>query len=133
MVLSRGEQRTERVTITFVPTADERSFRHVPSTFSVANRRYGWRHYEAVNYMIVPRKISNNEIKVDMFVGSARGKRMPASDVQKIVQGFVNKKIHSEWHGLKLAGISRASLATPPEQLIRRGTIEEILGTNLDM
>lgn len=133
MVGSRGDQRIERVTITLVPTGDERSFRHVPSTFSLANRRYGWRHFEAVEYMIVPRKISSNEVKVDMFIGSTKRKRILASDVQRIVQGFVKTKIHSEWQGLKLAGISRATVAAPPEQIIRRGTIEEILGTNLDL
>jgi len=131
MVVSRGEQKTERVTITLVPTSDERGFRHVPSTFSPANRRYGWRHFEAVDYMIVPRKISSNEVKVDMFVGSLKKKRMLGSDVQRFVQDFVKSKIHSEWQGLKLAGISRATVAAPPQQTVTRGTIEEILGADL--
>ncbi len=131
MVLSRPVHKIERVTITLVPTGDERSFRHVPSTFSPANRRYSWRHYEAVDYMIVPKKISSREVTVEMFIDATKKKRMMLSEIQKMVHQFVNAKIASEWDGLKLANISRATAAAPPRQSIQRGTIEEILGTNL--
>ena len=132
MVHSRGNQKFERVTITLVPTADERSFRHIPSTFSKTNRTYGWRHFEQMDYMIVPKKISSNEIKVDIFVDPTSRKKLQATDVQRAVAEFVKVKIHSEWAGLKLGNISRATVALPPDQTFHRGTIEEILGTNLD-
>ena len=131
MVLARGSHKFDRVTITFVPTADEASFHHVPSTFSTTNRTYGWRHSQQIDYMIVPRKISSNEIKVDMFVDPT--KRLKSGvDLQKAVQSLVKAKIQSEWQGLKLAGISRATVAAPPEQKFTRGTIEEILGATLE-
>jgi hypothetical protein len=131
MVLARGSHKFDRVTITFVPTADEASFHHVPSTFSPTNRTYGWRHSQQIDYMIVPRKISSNEIKVDMFVDPT--KRLKSGvDLQKAVQSLVKAKIQSEWQGLKLAGISRATVAAPPEQKFARGTIEEILGATLE-
>jgi hypothetical protein len=132
MVLSRATHKFERVTITLVPTADESSFRYVPSTFRTTDRTYGWRHFEQLEYMLVPTKITSHEIKVDMFVGlSKRGKPHPGS-IQKIVQSFVKEKIHTEWRGLRLGGISRATSAQPPDQTFVRGTIEEILGANLD-
>jgi hypothetical protein len=40
--------------------------------------------------------------------------------------------MHTEWRGLKLGGISRATAAQPPDKTFVRGTIEEILGANLD-
>lgn len=131
MVRSRGSHKFDRVTITFVPSADETSFRHVPSTFSTTNRTYGWRHSQQMDYLIVPRKISSNEIKVDMFVDPLK-RLKSGTDLQKNVQNFVKAKIQSEWQGLKLAGISRATVAAPPEQRFARGTIEEILGATLD-
>lgn len=132
MVHSRPAQKFERVTITLVPTADERSFKHVPSTFSKTNRTYSWRHYEHMDYMIVPKKISSNEIKVDIFVDPQTKKHLAPGDIQKAVMNLVKGKIHSEWTGLKLGNVSRSSVASPPDQAFHRGTIEEILGTNLE-
>jgi hypothetical protein len=132
MVHPRSAQKFERVTITLVPTADERSFRHIPSTFSKTNRTYGWRHFEQMDYMIVPKKISSNEIKVDIFVDPTTRKKAHPADIQKAVSEFVKSKIHSEWSGLKLGNISRATVAAPPDQTFHRGTIEEILGSNLE-
>ncbi len=132
MIHSRGMQKFERVTITLLPTADERSFRHIPSTFSKTNRTYGWRHFEQIDYMIVPKKISSNEIKVDIFVDPQTKKKLQPLDIQRAVTNFVKTKIHSEWAGLKLANISRATVASPPDQAFHRGTIEEILGAHLE-
>ena len=131
MVLSREEQKFERVTITLHPTADERSFQHVPSTFSPASRRYGWRHFESVDYMIVPRKISSSEIKIDLFLGVQGRRKLQSGDLHKVVQHLVQSKINTEWQGLKLASIGRATAAVPPQDVIRRGTIEEMLGATL--
>jgi len=131
MASSRGPHRYERVTITLVPTADERSFRHVPTTFSSSERTYAWRHYDKLDYMIVPKKISNREVKIELFVDLQAKGKTNAAQVHKMIQGFVEAKMHTEWMGLKLASISRASVATPPEQMFRRGTIEEILGAQL--
>jgi len=127
---TRASHKYERVTLTFVPTSDERSFRHIPTTFRSTDRTYEWRHFEKLDYMMVPRKISNKEIKVDMFVElQAKGK---GAQTQKLIENFVSAKIRTDWLGLKLAGISKASAAAPPEHDYRRGTIEEILGAQLD-
>lgn len=132
MVPSRGNQKFERITITLVPTADERSFKHVPSTFSKTNRTYSWRHYGQMDYMIVPKKISSNEIKVDIFVDPQTKRKIQPTEIQKAVASLVDAKIHSEWTGLKLGNISRATVAAPPDQTFHRGTIEEILGAKLE-
>ena len=132
MVMSHEAQKYERVTITLLPTADERSYRHVPTTFSPTERTYIWRHFEKIDYLIVPKKISNREIKIEMYVDPQQKVKPSASQIQKMVQGFVDAKIQTEWMGLKLGGISRSSAAAPPEQMFRRGTIEEILGAQLE-
>jgi hypothetical protein len=132
MVLSRESHKYERVTITLVPSADESNFRRVPSTFSSTNRTYTWRHFEHIDYMIVPRSVSNSEIKVDMFVDVMKGGRQQGKGVQKFVQDFVKTKIQTAWKGFKLGSISRPTSAAPPGETFKRGTIEEILGTNLD-
>jgi hypothetical protein len=131
MALSRGPQKFDRLTITLVPTSDEHSFRNVPSTFNTTKRTYTWRQLAELNYMIVPRKISSREIKVDFFLDAQKGKKAGASAVQKLVQDFVKEKIQSDWTGLKLGGITRASAASAPEERVARGTIEEILGADL--
>jgi len=132
MALSRSPQKFDRLTITLVPTSDERSYRNVPSTFNTTNRTYAWRQLAELNYMLVPRKISSHEIKVDIFLDSQKRKKSHSVDVHKVVQDFIKEKIHSEWRGLKLGGISRAAAATPPDERLTRGTIEEILGANLE-
>ncbi len=132
MVHTRGTQKFERVTITLVPTADERSFKHVPSTFSKTNRTYIWRHFEHMDYMIVPKKISSNEIKVDIFVDPQTKRMLAPGEIQRAIMDFVKLKIRSDWTGLKLGNVSRASAASPPDQTFHRGTIEEILGANLE-
>jgi hypothetical protein len=131
MVMLRGTHKYERVTITLVPTADERSFRHVPSTFSSTDRTYAWHHEENLDYMIVPKRVSSKEIKIEMFVNPLVKGRTSAVQVQRMIQNFVNAKIQTQWLGLKLASISKASVATPPREMFRRGTIEEILGAQL--
>ena len=128
MVVSRDTHKYERVTITLVPTSDESSFRRVPSTFSPTNRTYGWKHFEHIDYMIVPRSVSNSEIKIDMFVETMK----PSANVQKVVQHFVKAKMQTSWKGFKLGGISKPTNAAPPDEKFKRGTIEEILGSNLE-
>lgn len=132
MVTSHETQKYERVTITLLPTSDESSFRHVPTTFSPAERTYTWRRFEKIDYLIVPKKISNKEIKIEMYIDPQQKGKPSASQIQKMVQGFVNAKIQTEWMGLRLSAISRSSAAAPPEQMFRRGTIEEILGAQLE-
>ena len=122
----------ERVTVTFVPTQSERGYRHVPTTFSTQDRTYQWRHAGHMGYMIVPLKIANDEIKVDIFIDRPAAERLRGAEGLKSIEDFVKGKIQSEWEGLKLAGISRVTSAEPPHKKIIRGTIEEIIGTILD-
>jgi hypothetical protein len=84
-----------------------------------------------MEYLIVPMKISCDQIVVEMFIEAKKGKPK-ASEIQRVVQDFVKTKIHSEWQGLRLAGISKPTSATPPERRFVRGTIEEILGAKLE-
>jgi hypothetical protein len=132
MALPRGPHKFDRLTITLVPTSDERSFKNVPSTFNSTNRTYAWRQLAELSYMLVPRKISSREIKVDIFVDPLKRKKAGGANVEKVVQDFIREKIQSEWSGLKFGGIVRVSAATPPDEKVTRGTIEEILGANLE-
>ena len=128
MLSSRGGQKFGRVTVTLVPTSDDRSFRSVPSTFNATDRSYQWRRVQSMSYMIVPRRVTSERIEVDVFVDSAKKGKSQAKDVQKVVQDFVKSKIESEWKGLKFGGIGRAGSAVPPQKSLVRGSIEDILG-----
>jgi hypothetical protein len=132
MPFAREPHRTERVTITLVPRTDERSLLNIPSTFNQIERTYSWRTTGTLNYMLVPTKISSGEIKVDLFLDPLKKGKILARNMQRTVQEFVNDKIQNEWRGLRLESISRPTMAAPPSNAIVRGTIEEILGTNLD-
>ena len=132
MPFGREPQRKERVTITLVPRTDERSMLKIPSTFNQIERTYSWRTSGTLNYMLVPTKISSAEIKVDLFLDPLKRGKIQARNLQKTVQDFVNDKIQTEWRGLRLESISRPTMAAPPSDTVVRGTIEEILGTNLD-
>jgi hypothetical protein len=131
MSVSRESQKFERVTVSLVPTADERSFENVPTTFSALHRSYEWRRASQLRYMIVPKRISSQQIVIELFV-ERQGKGAHASkDVARAVESFVQHKIASEWKGLKLGAISRPSVAAPPQRAFVRGTIEEMIGTKL--
>jgi len=130
MVATRSLQKVERVTLTLHPEPLERLPMRVPTTFDANARTYGWKHSSRMNYMIVPRKISSSEIKVDLFITAPRGGRMASRDVQKLVQSFVQSKIASEWRGLVLGEISRPTAGVPPTKSIVRGTIEDMLGVS---
>lgn len=132
MSFAREPHRTERVTITLVPRTDERSLLNIPSTFNQIERTYSWRTTGTLNYMLVPTKISSGEIKVDLFLDPLKKGKIQARNLQRTVQEFVNDKIQTEWRGLRLESIGRLTMAAPPSNAIVRGTIEEILGTNLD-
>jgi hypothetical protein len=130
MVATRSLHKVERVTLTLHPEPLERLPMRVPTTFDAHARTYGWKHSSRMNYMIVPRKISSSEIKVDLFITAPRGGRMASRDVQKLVQNFVQSKIASEWRGLVLGEISRPTEGVPPTKSIVRGTIEDMLGVS---
>jgi len=132
MSFSREPHKIERVTITLVPRTDERALLNIPSTFNKIERTYSWKTAGSLNYMLVPTRISSGEIKVDLFVDPLRKGKVQAKNLQKVVQDFVNEKIQTEWRGMQLESISRPTAAAPPTNAIVRGTIEEILGTNLD-
>jgi hypothetical protein len=93
---------------------------------------YAWRQFEKLEYMIIPKRISNKEVKIDMFVDLQVKGKGSAGQAQKMIQSFVTSKIRTDWIGLRLAGISRATPASPPDRTYRRGTIEEILGAQLE-
>jgi rRNA maturation protein Nop10 len=128
MMKASGSHKVDRYTLTLVPTSDERGLRNVPSTFSPADRTYGWKHFDQIEYMLVPRRIANDEVKVDIFVELPKRTKV---DLQKTIQAFVAAKIRSDWHGLRLGSIARASEAEPPSETFKRATIEEILGARL--
>ena len=130
MASSRGAQKCDRVTVTLVPTTDDRSFRHGPSTFSSIHRSYEWRKAKSLSYMIVPKRISSVKIEVDVFVTGERKGKLPSKAVQKVVQDFMRERIESEWKGLKLGAIGRPTPAAPPQKALVRGSIEDILGVN---
>jgi len=129
---TRGAHKVERVTITLVPEGDERTFIQVPSTFDRLERTYGWRRSESLEYMIVPTRISNTEVKLDFFFSAQRKGKHQLRNVLKVVEDFVREKADSEWKGLRLASIGRPTFAAPPTKSFVRGTIEEMLGSHLD-
>ena len=133
MLSSRGGQKFGRVTVTLVPTSDDRSFRSVPSTFS------------ATDSLLPVAKGAVDELHDSARSGSqaqesrstcsstpAKKGRSQAKDVQKVVQDLVKSKIESEWKGLKFGGIGRAGSAVPPQKALVRGSIEDILGVAFD-
>jgi hypothetical protein len=132
MVLARSQQKVEKLTVTLIPQNDERTPLHIPSTFNTSHRAYDWCHTARMDYMIVPTRISSNEVRVDVFVTPVRGGRMQPKDLQRAVESFVQAKLVSEWKGLRLAGIGRPTSAAPPKRTFVRGTIEEMLSTPLD-
>jgi hypothetical protein len=84
-----------------------------------------------MEYLIVPRRITNKEVKIDLFVGVSLKGKVSDAQLHRMIQGFVSEKIRTDWTGLKLVGIGRVSSAAPPDETYRRGTIEEILGARL--
>ena len=132
MLSPRGGQKFGRVTVTLVPSSDERAYRSVPSTFNATDRSYRWRRAQSMSYMIVPKRVTSARIEVDVFVDSAKKGKAPAKDVQKVVQDLVKSMIETEWKGLRFGGIGRAGTAVPPQKSLVRGSIEDILGVALD-
>ncbi len=127
----RTAHRVERVTVKLVPTSNDRSFKHIPSTFSPARRMYNWRHFESGDYMLVPRKVSHSEVQVDIFV-DVRSTKKVGEGLRKVVQEFVNARIEKDWEGLKLSSLGRPTEAEPPSKTFKRSTIEEIMGVRLE-
>jgi len=132
MVLSRSPQKVDRVTVTLVPDRNDRLPFHIPSTFNKSARVYGWRHSARLNYMIVPTKISSAEVRIDIFVAPAKGSRLQAKSVPRLIQNLIETKVASEWRGLRLGEIGRPTTAVPPQKSYIRGTIEDMLGANLE-
>ena len=132
MISNRGAQKFNRVTVTLVPTADDRSFRNVPSTYSALHRTYEWRKADSVDYLIVPRKISSAKIEVDVFLNGGKKVKLQAKALQRTVQDLVTEKIGSEWTGLRLGNIGRPTPAIVPQETVVRGSIEDILGISFD-
>ncbi len=131
MPLAHPSQKVERITISLVPTGDEASFENVPTTFSSLHRSYEWRRAAQMKYMIVPRKVSSNEVLVDFFVDLQTKGANAAKTATRLVENFVQHKIGSEWKGLKLGMLGRPVAALPPQKTFVRGTLEEMLGAKL--
>jgi hypothetical protein len=131
MVVSRGTHKVERVTVTFTPDVTQKVFPIVPSTFSPLHRSYQWHRSDQLNYMIVPKKISNAEVQVDVFLNPVKKGKLAAKVIEKAVEGIVQEKMGVEWKGLRLVGIGHPTVAKAPHKTIVRGTIEEILGSVL--
>lgn len=131
MALAHEDSKFERLTVTLIPRGGISAFTRIPSTFSLAERSYSWNHYEKMNYMIIPQKISVHEIKVDIYIDMGRKGALKPVEIQKQVQSLVKAKLLGEWSGLRLDAISRPIAALPPARILTRGTIEEILGVKL--
>lgn len=132
MSFTRGTQKVERVTVTLVPDKSASVPFNVPSTFDRVERVYEWKHSSRLDYLIVPVKISNAEIRIDLFVNPSRGSRLQAKALSKAIQDLVEGKVGTEWRGLRLAAIGRPSMVAPPSKVFVRGTIEDMLGVPLE-
>jgi len=132
MLSSHGAHKFDRVTVTLLPTEEDRSFRSVPSTFSTTNQTYQWKKGQSVNYMIVPRRVTGAKIEIDVFLEATKGGKLQKASLQKVVQDLLEGKIASEWKGLKLDAVGRAGSAVPPRRSLLRGSIEDILGVAFD-
>jgi hypothetical protein len=128
----RGVHKVERVTVTLLPRGDTRTAFHVPSTYNQTLHSYSWRQSEDFDYMIVPTHVSSKEVRVDLFFNVARSLRQQTKDTHRLLRHFVESKIESEWKGLRLGSIGRASVAPVPRETLVRGAIEEILGSDLE-
>jgi hypothetical protein len=128
----RSAHRYDRVTVTLVPQTDEKHVLQIPTTFDSTNRTYGWERSGGVEYMIVPTRITNTEVRVDIFLNPQKRGKLPVKDVGRVAENLVKGKIATEWKGLRLGGISKPMAAQPPQKTIRRGTIEEILGSTFE-
>ena len=129
MSMTRPSPRIERITLTLVPTAEEHSYEHVPTTFSAANRSYEWKRASHFRYMIVPKRVASSEVQVDFFFEVAE--KGSEKDTLKSVHQFVQHKVNAEWKGLKLEALGKPTVSLPPQKTMVRGTIEEMLGTKL--
>lgn len=128
MALSRTPSKAERFTITLVPERGEEAVFEIPSTFNRVDRTYGWKHTARMDYMIVPKRIASNEVKVEVFVTPGKGTRLAPHGLQKLVEELVQQKLVTEWKGLRLSGVGRPKSAAPPTTVFVRGTIEDVLG-----
>jgi hypothetical protein len=131
MPVAKGIQKVDRYTVTLVPTTDDAPFEHIPTTFSATHRLYEWRRAARMKYMIVPRKVSGREIQIDFFLDPTSEAAASSKMGLKSVEQFFQRKIASEWKGLKLTAVGKPIEAQAPSKVMVRGTIEEMLGTKL--
>jgi hypothetical protein len=132
MTLSRPVAKYERVTVTLVPETTDRSLLQIPTTYNPLVRNYSWKSHDKMQYMLVPTRISNREIKIDVFVESKGRGRVGGKDIQVMVEHFVRSKIAHEWRGLRFGSVGKAMEAEPPSRAVVRGSIEEILGVQYE-
>jgi hypothetical protein len=132
MSAARDQMKIERVTITFRPRGDARGTMRVPSTYDAVQRAYGWRNAGGIEYMIVPTRVSGQEVEVDLFVNVRGIPRSRAQGLSRLVRAFVEERTETEWKGLEVHSIGRPTAAVPPSARMVRGSIEDILGIGFD-
>ena len=132
MAAARGSMKVERVTVTFHPRGDARGTMRVPSTYDASQHAYGWKRATEFEYMIVPTRVSGQEVQVDFFINVQHLPRPQLQGLPRLVRSFLEEQAETEWKGLEIRTIGRPAAATPPRDRMVRGSIEDILGIGVD-
>lgn len=132
MAGARGPMKVERVTVTFRPRSDARGTMRVPSTYDAVQHTYGWKRAAEFEYMIVPTKVSGQEVQVDFFINTQDLPRQQHQGLVRLLRSFLDARAETEWKGLEIGSIGRPASAAPPRERLVRGSIEDILGLGVD-
>jgi len=109
----------EKVVVTFSSEQPIVSLSELPNTFDPVSKKYSWKHYDLMEYALVPRKIDKTSGEVDLYICMDEDE-IDDIDLMEYANEFLHKEIIPSWDNFQVVQVISAFLSPPFDVECRR-------------
>jgi hypothetical protein len=109
----------EKVVVTFRSEQPIVSLSELPNTFDPTSKKYSWKHYDLMEYALMPRKIEKTSGEVDLYICMDEDE-IDDIDLMEYASEFLQKEIVPSWDNFQVVHVMSAFLSPPLDIGCRR-------------
>ena len=109
----------EKVSVTFKSKRLLTSSLDLPNTYDRHSKKYGWKHYNLMEYALVPRTINKTTGEVDLYVCMDEDE-IDDIDLIEYAEELLHKEILPAWDKFSIEKVLPAYLSPPQDIGCRR-------------
>lgn len=102
----------EKVVVTIEKAVPFKNLEELPNTYKKHSTAFGWKHYDIMEYALVPRCINGTIGIIDLYT-CIEEDELDDVDIMEYTEHFLKTRIYPSMKNIKEAHLFAASLSTP--------------------